>query len=308
MAAKVLLVTGNRKRNIPAGITGLIENLLKEAGYDGQFTCVLGDATKGSAHIQGITVRTFDQGRNTVTLRVQPGSNDTSRVVYLTCPAQIEVLGFFNELKAQAERLAELARHPPKRQVPRPAPVPSAPDVPPVLVEQAEPLSEGLTEQQIRSAIAPSQPIPSLQNQPVAPVQCSPIDTEIERLLGEFSGLEDKKKVLKSQVTDTFLIIDEVRANIGAKLEELTKVRAREVQLQQGLDILQANLDENERCNKEREGELASLESTTKELMSKINALENEKRLAEITASASKLFANLNPDQIAVVMAAVQKK
>ena len=74
---------GDHTMEIPKGTEELVEELFQAAGLRGKFLLFLGQHIKGTAHIQGISVRGLYDGR-VIKLRVQPGDNTTCHLVNYT--------------------------------------------------------------------------------------------------------------------------------------------------------------------------------------------------------------------------------
>lgn len=99
--------------DVPRGMPELIADLFHAAGLTGKHILFLGPHIKGTAHIQGISVRGLYDGK-VVNLRVQPGDNTTSYLVRFTVPDGVnpqEMLRRLQRAEAQLDSSQKLPRY-----------------------------------------------------------------------------------------------------------------------------------------------------------------------------------------------------
>lgn len=97
-------VPTNHTMKVPKGTEDLVAGLFAEAGLKGKFVLFLGEFAKGTAHIQGISVRPRTDER-VIILRVQPGDNKTNQLLKYMVPNGVDPAEFHQKLLDAEERM-----------------------------------------------------------------------------------------------------------------------------------------------------------------------------------------------------------
>lgn len=98
-------VPSNHTMEVPKGTEDMVAELFEAAGLTGDFTLYLGEFVKGTAHIQGVSVRSLVD-RRVIKIRVQPGSNTTSQMLKMMVPEGQNAQEFFARLQRAEQQMA----------------------------------------------------------------------------------------------------------------------------------------------------------------------------------------------------------
>lgn len=87
MKISVTIDKGRHTINTPHGMKKLLEEMLQKASFEqGAFKVSLGERIRGTGQTKGIRIISFDETTNSITIKVQPGGNDTRHRCVVTLP------------------------------------------------------------------------------------------------------------------------------------------------------------------------------------------------------------------------------
>lgn len=255
MASKKPTVTirmpGGRTEDVDINATEkLLERFLELAGVYGQIVANLGDALRGRPQYQDLKgIQIMKVSASAVEVRVQAGSNDTRRVVYLCPPVGLDLDKFFALLQKAEARIKSGELVEPTDHGERPAPK-NQPD------ERVTP--------------------------PDAPVDDIPTQAEVEHLADEYMSRDEEAKQAAEAAASARRRIQVLATELGTLVDQKGQVQhdleganRRVEELNERIRKLGLDLEKAKGTASELETELGRLTSEEKTLGDEREGLEH---------------------------------